>query len=270
MATRRKYKAGGRVLPVEPEPVTSVDVSLSPAPSPEPPASVTADDIDALRHAINGTQRAEALQKAHLEQQHQRSSVDAVIERIPDLSDHKKEFLRSHPEFVLDTDKQNLMRLAYSEALEAGIADDSAEMNRAVLDGVERQLHHARQREELRSAPLSTDDDELMRPATPGTENSGRQEFSPPRVSASERALPSIRRSMPMSAPVSREVPMSNGQRTSDFGKVTLTAEQRIIARNSFSDPSMSNEEKEMLYARNLQKYRSMLADGSYSDDGRR
>src|SRR5262245_40516571 len=42
-------------------------------------------------------------------------------------------------------------------------------------------------------------------------------------------------RHMPISAPVSRDVPSASGKRFDDGRKITLTAEERIIARNSFS-----------------------------------
>jgi hypothetical protein len=69
---------------------------------------------------------------------------------------------------------------------------------------------------------------------------------------------PPARRSIPMTAPVSREVPMSSGQRTLDTRQITLSAEERAVARNSFSDASMSNEERERLYAQN--KARMLVA----------
>lgn len=47
-----------------------------------------------------------------------------------------------------------------------------------------------------------------------------------------------------------------------DYRKITLTAEERLIARNSFTDPRMSNEERELLYARNKSRMLSMRAQG--------
>jgi hypothetical protein len=71
------------------------------------------------------------------------------------------------------------------------------------------------------------------------------------------------RRSMPMTAPVSRDVPTPSGQRQSS-SKVTLTAEERQIARTSFTAPDMTNEQKELLYARNKQRLAQQRANGAY------
>lgn len=77
------------------------------------------------------------------------------------------------------------------------------------------------------------------------------------------------RRSIPVAAPVSRDVPSStSGTRTQS--DMTLSAEERLIARNSFGSvkgaKDLSNEEKEYLYAQNKRKYHKMLASGQYRD----
>ena len=77
-----------------------------------------------------------------------------------------------------------------------------------------------------------------------------------------------------MSAPVSRDVPSPSGQRQASQRTVHLTAEERAIARNSFGSikdstgkmVDLTNEQKEMLYAKNKQKYQKMLANGEYQD----
>lgn len=71
------------------------------------------------------------------------------------------------------------------------------------------------------------------------------------------------RRSMPVSAPVSRDVPTASGQRQPS-NKITLTAEQRQIAHTSFSAPDMTNAQKELLYAQNLRKLQQRRANGEY------
>lgn len=73
---------------------------------------------------------------------------------------------------------------------------------------------------------------------------------------------PAPRRSMPVSAPVSRDVPTPSGQRSNI--RITLTAEQRDIARKSFTASDMTDEQKERLYAMNLQKLHRMRANGEY------
>jgi len=78
------------------------------------------------------------------------------------------------------------------------------------------------------------------------------------------------RRSIPMSAPVAREIPGSNGRRGD--GAVTLSPEERDIARRSIMDhpgqPNLTNAEKEYLYAQNKLKLARMKRDGTYSDQG--
>ena len=78
------------------------------------------------------------------------------------------------------------------------------------------------------------------------------------------------RRSMPLTAPVSRDVPTASGQRASS-NKMTLTAEERQIARLSIPDthglPPLSNTEKELIYAKNKRELASRKANGSYSEN---
>lgn len=71
------------------------------------------------------------------------------------------------------------------------------------------------------------------------------------------------RRSMPLSAPVSRDVPTSSGERQPST-KMTLTEEERRIARTSFSAPDMTNAQKEYAYAQNKRKLQTMRANGKY------
>ena len=77
------------------------------------------------------------------------------------------------------------------------------------------------------------------------------------------------RPSVQVSAPVSRAAPTISGRRERD-GWNTLSAEEVDMAHRSFVDrpdmPRMSNTEKELEYLRQRNKYRAMLADGSYSE----
>ncbi len=70
------------------------------------------------------------------------------------------------------------------------------------------------------------------------------------------------RRSMSVSAPVSRDVPGPSGQRQTN--RITLTPEERDIARKSFSASDMTDEQKERLYAMNKAKLIRMRANGEY------
>jgi hypothetical protein len=241
MVVRRKYKDGGRVATgaAQSLPRGSVDVTI-PEEVPAVPSSAASDD-DAILHAAQATMRAEQLQRAQMRQA--RPSIEEIIDNIPDLSGHKRAFLKEHPEFVVDGFRQSLLRKHYAAALASGIADDTPEINRAVLDGIQRDLEHV---QALAAAPVRSDPAPAPQPPPP--------------------QAPAIRRNMPMTAPVSRDVPTPSGQRAADFRTVTLTAEERLIARNSFTDPGMSNEEKELLYARNKARYQQMLASGEYTD----
>jgi hypothetical protein len=73
------------------------------------------------------------------------------------------------------------------------------------------------------------------------------------------------RRSMPVSAPVSRDVPSATGARPTS---VTLSEEERKIARLSIMDrpdmPNLTNEQKERIYAQNKMKLQRMRANGEY------
>ena len=71
------------------------------------------------------------------------------------------------------------------------------------------------------------------------------------------------RRSMPMSAPVSRDVPTTSGQRQTST-TMTLTEEERRIARTSYTADDMTDAQKEYAYAKNKQKLQRMRANGEY------
>jgi len=85
---------------------------------------------------------------------------------------------------------------------------------------------------------------------------------------APEPAPQPQRRSMPVSAPVSRDVPTANGQRQPST-KMTLSAEERAIAHTSFTAPDMTNAQKELLYAQNKRKLGTMRANGQYPQSER-
>ena len=69
-----------------------------------------------------------------------------------------------------------------------------------------------------------------------------------------------------MSAPVTRDIPGSNGQRQST--KMTLTPQEVDIARKSIIDrpdlPKLTNAQKEYIYAQNKQKLKNARASGEY------
>jgi hypothetical protein len=81
------------------------------------------------------------------------------------------------------------------------------------------------------------------------------------------------RRSMPMTAPVSREVPTA-ASGTRKQSSMRLTEEERKVAREAIPDrpdlPKMTNAQKEYLYAKNKAKYDQMKRDGTYDEQRRR
>lgn len=94
------------------------------------------------------------------------------------------------------------------------------------------------------------------------------QEFGFKAAPQIEPAPQPQRRSMPVSAPVSRDAPTVSGQRQPST-KITLTAEERAIAHTSFTAPDMTNAQKELLYAQNKRKLITMRANGQYPQSER-
>lgn len=162
----------------------------------------------------------------------ERRATPSTEEQIASLKvpDEAKDWLRSHPELVSDPHKLALLGNVHQTVTEArGIKEFTKEYFEA-MD------------ETFRFKPAAAQ----AAPATPAA------------------AVPAARRSMPVTAPVSREVPTSTGERQSTG--VTLTPEERAIARSSFTDPTgkMTNAEKERLYAKNKLKLQNMRASGAY------
>jgi hypothetical protein len=269
MAYRRKYKSGGRVpdaaeaLPA----MESTEVLLPPPEEPDPiPPGI--DDDDAVRRAALATERAEQLQRAHMQAQMQRPTVAQVIDNSPGLSDHKKNFLRANPAFVTDRQLQPLLAKHYQAALAAGYGDDTPEIDAAIMRGVaadiEAQREAQRQAQSLRrSDPPPMEQPRPTPPPSPQLAPAPAPQLPP-------ASLPPIKKSAPMAAPVSRNVPSAGGQSAAEMRSVTLSAEERIIARNSFGaikGPNgkmvdLTDAEKERLFAQNKAKMLRMRAQG--------
>jgi len=233
MATRRKYKVqhfrdGGVVKDVGP---ITADAAPEPAGSP-PVAPDPQAEESPLARALAAARHAEALQ--HQAAQRQPTEHERFVDNMPGLNDRKRNFLKANPELM----RPGIAEIAgrhYQEALAAGIADDSPEIEAHIIQNTARELASHREPEPVRLAPAASS------PAAPQ------------------------RRSMPMSAPVTRNIPSAAGRRPE--GSNRLSPEEADIARRSFGDPNMSNAEKELLYLRNREKYRQMKADGRYSSD---
>ncbi len=190
---------------------------------------------------LEAHRRAEELQR-HRAQQAQQPP--------PELSERKKQLFAANPHLRFHTP---MLGQLHDHLMNNGVVDDSdhyVDQMAALLDGLG------------------------IRFTRPSTEHSGEQQQqqqhepepahheSEPGPEPESPSMPSI----PVSAPVSRSIAGSNGSRHDGNGKVTLTPEQRHMARVTFTDPSMSTSEKERLYAQGLLR---MQRDPNYVRDGR-
>jgi hypothetical protein len=269
VATRRRYKSDP----------PAVDNVAAPGPPAAPEPAPEGDDVSPLQRALEAQSHAEELQRQHAQRQQiglpeppidptERQAIDAHIDGIDGLSDHKRRFLKSHPSLLTEPYKRSMAH-AYHLALYAGVADDTVAMDHAILSGVAKDIEHHRALSALTSADARPTPenaqmhedagqgaDELMREAEEH-QRSWMAENPPP-------APPQKRRSIPMSAPVSRDGPSYSGQRI-DAGKIHLTKDERQIAYASF--PHMSKFQAEMAYAANRKRMHAMKADGSIQGD---
>lgn len=145
------------------------------------------------------------------------------------VPDQAKAWLRSHPEFVNDAAKNQDLGAAHTYIVNRKKIEP---FSQAYFDALDTEFG-------FKAPPAAAPQPEPEPPPQPQ------------------------RRSMPVSAPVSRDVPTPSGQRTPS-GKMTLTAEERQIARTSYTATDMTNEQKEYAYARNKAKLQQMRANGAY------
>ncbi|MEH2547129.1 hypothetical protein V1283_003774 [Bradyrhizobium sp. AZCC 2262] len=259
MAVRRKYVSAA-VADAPIEPPMPVAAQAAPPAAPLPPPG--GDAGNELQRALAAQQHAEALQR-----QQQPQSVEQYIDRLPDLSDHKRDFLKKFP-VLLDPTIAPVMARIWRAGLDAGLQDDTPELDNFVVDNVAREVQH---HQKLTSAQARSTPENAQRHHEVGMAvedlNSEAEALLGEALAAHEPAAPPAapRRSVPFSAPVSREVPMATGGRRQSEN--TLTPEERVIARTSFSAPNMSNTEKEYLYLQNRKKMQAMKADGRIQGD---
>jgi hypothetical protein len=91
-------------------------------------------------------------------------------------------------------------------------------------------------------------------------ENVSKPERDEPPVNA-----PEPKRSAPISAPVSRSMPsMTTGNAIST--RITLSPEEVMVARTSFTDRSLTNAEREKMYYLNKLKMIQMRKDGTLNE----
>lgn len=215
-------------------PLTFSTGGVVPVVDPPPPPPI--EESDPIKQALQAQLDAERLARENPP----RNPVDDIIDSLEGLSDHKRDFLRRNP-WAMEREMAAIVQRVHKTALDAGIPDDTPEMDTYLVSGVDRELT-ARIEKSPPAKPLPP----VMQPPPP----------APPR------------RHVPVSAPVTREVMTSSGKPLQARpSSVTLTAEERAIARNSFGYGGLSNAEKERLYALNKAKYQRMREDGTYTDE---
>jgi hypothetical protein len=276
MATRRKYKARhgdhGRMV----DDGAVVTAQASPA---APPPTSQPDAPNPLQRALEASRHADDLQHQHAMRRQvglperpidpaEQHAIDTYVDAIPNLTDHQRRFLKSHPSLMSEP-YVSLMRHAILMARHAGIADDTPQMDAAILAGIAKDIQHHHALSQLTSAH-----------ARPTPENHAMHQDANQAAAAlqaeAERHMaamaaenpppppPAPRRSIPMSAPVSRDVPMSSGERRPG-GQIHLSRDEVMIAHVSF--PHLSKAQAEREYAKNRQRMHEWKRDGRIQGD---
>jgi hypothetical protein len=295
LATRRKYKVphfrdGGRVMedvPIEgdapnlsapnlsetegfpaeilgdaPSPfldlpatgVTETPVAEPPPAEAKPSANAISDD-NPLQRALDAQRRAEELQRQAPQRPPPSSAIEQRIDSLPGLSEHKRAFLKQFPVILEDQVVGQTFNRHYQEGLKSGLADDSPELDQYLIANTVREIEHRRQ-----LALASESVDEAVQKLDDEIEANRRSEEPP----APPSPRPAPRRSVPMSAPVSREAPMWSGQRGTNENN-TLRADEREIARVSF--PHLPAAQAEYEYLKNKRLMIQRKASGEIQGD---
>jgi hypothetical protein len=256
MVTRRRprhYRDGGVVVPTSPADVADVAPAavgrkappeaapeILPAAAPDMIPPATPEASDAVMAALVAQKRAEAMASGG-----QAAPAPQPQPAAPQMSERRRQFIEANPE-LRDPRNDEAIRGYLGQAKRMNITDE-ADIDNFVLSGLRWEAAtRAPRREEPEPAPSRAQ-------------------------SPLPRSMPEQRRSMPMAAPVTREVPTYSGKpRTSG----TLSAEEREAAIAAIPDrpdlPKLSARQKEMMYLEQREKYRRMVADGTYSEQRQR
>jgi hypothetical protein len=260
MAVRRKYvSAAVADAPIEPAMPAPAQAAPPAAPA-TPMASPEPDEPNPLRQALQGAQRADDLQRQHREQQ----TVEQYIDRLPDLSAHKRAFLKQHPG-LLAPEVAPIMGRAYQAGLQSGLEDDSKQLDQFILETVSREIEHhaALTSPEARSTRENAQQHHEVDVAAEDLDLEA-QGLLEEALAAHPPPPPAApRRSIPFSAPVSREVTMSTGGRPT--GSNTLSREEREIAHISF--PHLAKTAAEIEYLKNRKRMHAAKASGAIQGD---
>ena len=279
MATRRRYKArgfkdGGAVPPSDitnaqpPETLPTpppVEVRLPTPPRSELPPSDPADH-DAVKRAVEAARLADEYQR------HPQRLIDRYVDGMHGLSNHKKSFLKANP-LLLNQEIMPIAGRAWQQGLAQGVADDSAEMNHHILQAVRKEIEAQRampSRQGLQATPAMAPPPMPM--PMPGDEAERLEADADTYLAAMKGAMPAPnlppiatpRRSLPVSAPVSRDIPTASGQKTSQATTVTLSPDERGIAHASYHWMTKARAEEE--YAKQKLRLSALRASGQYPE----
>jgi hypothetical protein len=214
------------------------------------------DSHDAVRAMLAASRRAE-------EYQRQQMSVEQHIASLP-ISDFKKDFLRQNP-MMLHPEIAPLASRVYQDLRRRGIADDSQELNAAMLAGVMQQIDG--QRQGHAPPPPVTHEAQMDRHDVEAEQAAAELERQAEALRiprAPEILPPPSRRSLPISAPVSRDIPTAGGQRFSQSSTVTLSKEEREVAHGAYHWLSKGEAERE--YALHKSRMLKARADGTLNE----
>lgn len=274
------YFRGGAVIPdnpldlarmaapaeAPPEPI-DFDIELEKAPEPEAPRIAPIND-NPLAEAARATERAQRLNNPQ--------TVGDLIDALPDHSEHKKQFLRQNPDVLFDQFKAQSMARHYREAIEAGIADDTPEIDDYILSGIRediaaRQVSHGRAGLDAMMSPPQTPEDMTRHSVTHNRRAESVQQAyeAAPHVAAQSVetapvATEPARRHIPVSAPPSRDVPSPMSGSRGAQSKITLSVAEQEMAKLSYH--WLSEKDALIEYARQKKRLAEMRANGEYPE----
>src|SRR5262245_15044308 len=188
------------------------------------------DRLEDGRRTFDAKREAAAKAPPQQQQQPQQRQPPTFEQQIAALPAPAQAWLRNHPEFITDAAKNREIQQTHGYLVDRRKIQAFSDAYFEALDSEFGFTHQQPERREPEPAPQPQ------------------------------------KRSMPMAAPVSREVPTGSGTRKQS--SMRLTEEERKIARDSIPDrpdlPKLTNAQKEYMYAKNKAKYEEMKRNGTY------
>jgi hypothetical protein len=235
MASRRKpkhYRDGG-VVPSDSAMPDSASAGEPPAAeTADVPASQPAASERSVADELRAIQRAEEMAREMAEPRRPQT-VAEYVDTLP-VSARQKQFLKTYPQLMRPDVVQHANQ-AYLAAKAAGLRDDTEEQENFVLEKTGEALR------KLRAPPPES---EYRRKLANDLERELEEmgDTAPP--PAPRQTAPTPQRSLPISAPVSRNIPSASGG--SVPMRITLSPEERDMARRAYA--SMPPADAERLY----------------------